>query len=276
MFLYSYLFDKNSIQKVAKEYASVSGSTISITSGCELFLRFVTRQSLEIPEFEACKSKLLERGQYITKLAVQSREKIAQSFEPFFRDNTTVLVIGHSRVVLTSLIQMSTKRNKRFHVLVPEMRPDGEGCKTAKTLQELGIPVTLIMDNSVAFYMNKVDFVLSGAEGVVENGGIINKIGTYQMAILAKAHKKPFYVAAESYKFVRQYPLGQDDIENIEYINPPKFEPVSFANLEENKNLSVGKQVSDLTPPKYITLLFTDLGILTPSGISDELMRLFT
>jgi translation initiation factor eIF-2B subunit alpha len=51
--------------------------------------------------------------------------------------------------------------------------------------------------------------VLLGAEGVVENGGVINKLGTYQIALVAKALNKPFYVAAESYKFARLYPLNQ-------------------------------------------------------------------
>jgi translation initiation factor 2B subunit (eIF-2B alpha/beta/delta family) len=55
----------------------------------------------------------------------------------------------------------------------------------------------------------RVDLVLVGAEGVVENGGVINKLGTYQIALCAKALNKPFYVAAESYKFARLYPLNQ-------------------------------------------------------------------
>lgn len=57
-----------------------------------------------------------------------------------------------------------------------------------------------------------VDMVLVGAEAVVENGGIINKLGTYQIALVAKAHNKPMYVAAESYKFARLYPLSQRDL----------------------------------------------------------------
>lgn len=51
--------------------------------------------------------------------------------------------------------------------------------------------------------------MLVGAEGVVENGGVINKLGTYQIAMCAKSLNKPFYVAAESYKFARLYPLNQ-------------------------------------------------------------------
>lgn len=55
----------------------------------------------------------------------------------------------------------------------------------------------------------------AGAEGVMENGGIVNKLGTYQVAIIAKALDKPFYVAVESYKFARMYPLNQRDITDM-------------------------------------------------------------
>lgn len=60
--------------------------------------------------------------------------------------------------------------------------------------------------------MENIDFVLTGADAVVENGGIINKIGSYTVAIAAKAHGRPFYVLAESFKFARLFPLNQKDI----------------------------------------------------------------
>lgn len=60
--------------------------------------------------------------------------------------------------------------------------------------------MTLILDTGVAYVMERVDMVLCGAEGVVESGGIINNLGTYQIAVVARAFHKPVYVAAESYK----------------------------------------------------------------------------
>ena len=69
-----------------------------------------------------------------------------------------------------------------------------------------------ISEAAVAYSMGGVSMVLVGAEGVVENGGIISRMGTYQMGILAKAAGKPMYVVAESHKFVRMFPLGQYDL----------------------------------------------------------------
>jgi translation initiation factor eIF-2B subunit alpha len=256
------------------------GSSITLHSGCELFTRFVTRQFLEASEFSSIKRKLAERGRYISKLSTSSREKVTELFEPFFRDNMCVMVVGFSRVATATLLNAS-KQGKRFSVIIPEARPDVEGYRSARQLRDAGIPVTLIVDSAAAHVMSKVDFVLSGAEAVVENGGIINKIGTYQIAIVAHAHKKPFYVAAESFKFVRKFPLNQDDIsgENeFDYINPPQYSVIEENNGEQTslEGIDILNPTSDFTPPRYINLLFTDLGILTPSAVSDELIKLYS
>lgn len=88
---------------------------------------------------------------------------------------------------------------------------------------------------------------------------------------MAKAANIPFYVVAESYKFVRCYPLNQADLPTT----------VSAAVLFKTPALPEGEELEpnhpsiDYTPPEYITLLFTDLGVLTPSGVSDELIKLY-
>jgi len=128
--------------------------------------------------------------------------------------------------------------------------------------------------------MDRVDLVLVGAEGIVENGGIINKLGTYQMALVANAHKKPFYVAAESFKFMRVYPLNQRDIGALKQHqdqDKSKSHFFQYCSLTECKleNTKVESPPNDYTPPALITLLFTELGILTPSAVSDELIKLY-
>lgn len=128
--------------------------------------------------------------------------------------------------------------------------------------------------------MDKVDMVFVGAEGVVENGGIVNKIGTFQIALVAKALSKPVYAVAESYKFVRVYPLNQYDIpsETPEIVTFTSKRDKSFTTTSEAETmeeLALSNPSVDYTPPQYITLLLTDLGVLTPSGVSDELIKLY-
>jgi len=172
-----------------------------------------------------------------------------------------------SRVVLKILMEAYSK-NGNFHVYVTESGPDKSGWKMQEELRKLpGVDVTLILDSAVGMVMEKIDLVLLGAEGVVESGGIINKIGTSTIGICAKMLNKPVYVAVESFKFVRMYPLNNRDI-------PDEFK-YKYSTIESKKNLKKEHPLIDFTHPSFITLLFTDIGILTPSAVSDELVKLY-
>lgn len=250
-------------------------SHIALASGCELFLKYVTRCFLELPDFNDCRIEILERGERFANISVAARDRISDFGQSFIRDSNTVLTHGFSRVVKALLTKAA--RTKHFSVIVLEGRPDAAGAKAAKHYsQETGIPCTVVLDSAIAHVMEQVDLVIVGAEGVVENGGIVNKLGTYTLAISAKELGKPFYVAAESYKFARLYPLNQSDLPEL-----PSLEPLAFVDTSNEKTVSLPKEVNvyntpcDYTPAKYITLLFTDLGVLTPSAVSDELMKLY-
>jgi translation initiation factor 2B subunit (eIF-2B alpha/beta/delta family) len=75
-------------------------------------------------------------------------------------------------------------------------------------LAKLDVPVKLLIDSAVAYTMDEIDMVFVGADGVVESGGIINMMGTFQIALVAHSMNKPVYVAAESYKVCQSVPLG--------------------------------------------------------------------
>ena len=109
--------------------------------------------------------------------------------------------------------------------------------------------------------------VLTGAEAVAESGGIVNKLGTYTVALAAKAHGVPVYVAAESYKFARLYPLSQRDL-------PMERKQLAYGPLLP-PSVGIENPSRDYTPPSFISLLFTDLGVLTPAAVSDELIQLY-
>ena len=135
------------------------------------------------------------------------------------------------------------------------------------------ISYKLITDNAVGHAMESVDYVLVSAEAVTENGGIINRIGTYTTALCAKALKKPFYVAAENFKFSRLFPLNQHDLPDDAKVKE-KFDFFPGKHVSKPET-DFDIQLCDFTPPELITMLITDTGILTPSAISDELLQLF-
>ncbi|CAB1111616.1 unnamed protein product [Ectocarpus sp. CCAP 1310/34] len=249
-----------------------SRSTISLTSGCQLFLRHVSRfvaESVGEEGFdESCKQQLLHRGERFAEVSETSREQIARLGHNFVRDGTVVLTHGYSRCALHLLLMAA--ETKHFSVLVAEGRPDGAGFKAAAALSKVGVPVTVVLDSAVGYHMEVADLCVTGAEGVLENGGIVNKVGTFQMAVLAKAYNVPFYVAAESYKFARLFPLDQRDLPKGKTPRAPFAAPEGTPESVATFSPSV-----DYTSAEYITLLFTDLGVLTPSAVSDELIRLY-
>ncbi|NXE97078.1 EI2BA factor, partial [Menura novaehollandiae] len=255
---------RNSLRDAIDTLSRVD-SSVAVSSGGELFLRFISLTSLEYSDYSKCKEIMIERGEiFLTKVSV-SRSKIAKLCHPFIRDGARILTHAYSRVVLR-VLEAAVKSKKRFSVYVTESQPDQAG-QVLITLRKLNIPVTVILDAAVGYIMEKVDLVLVGAEGVVESGGIINKIGTNQIAVCAKAQNKPFYVVAESFKFVRLFPLNQQDV-------PDRFK-YKADTLKTGQNLTEEHPWIDYTSPSLITLLFTDLGVLTPSAVSDELIKLY-
>lgn len=261
---------------------SRGGSLIALSSGCDLFLKYVTRSFLELPDFEACRQEVLERGERFAGVSLAARDRIAQVGADFIQEGMTVLTHGWSRVVASVLLEAA--ETKHFDIIILEGRPDATGAKAARSYasHHSKIPTTVVLDSAMGYVMESVDIVLVGAEAVVENGGCVNKLGTYALAACAKARGKPFYVASESYKFARLYPLNQKDLPNIGSSNLKCPDTTSKVSGDANdsvislpENVKVENPPCDYTPAEFITLLFTDLGVLTPSAVSDELIRLY-
>ncbi|XP_050234313.1 uncharacterized protein LOC126682620 [Mercurialis annua] len=255
------------LKKASDSLKSWDTTSISLTAGCDLFTRYVTRTSaLEYEDFNSAKSRLIERAEKFGEISYKARRIIAVLSQDFIFDGCTILVHGFSRVVF-EVLKTAAQNKKLFRVFCTEGRPDRTGLRLSNELAKLDVPVKLLIDSAVAYTMDEVDMVFVGADGVVESGGIINMMGTYQIALVAHSMNKPVYVAAESYKFARLYPLDQKDL-------APALRPIDFGVPIPSK-VEVETSARDYTPPRYLTLLFTDLGVLTPSVVSDELIQLY-
>ncbi|GAB6030060.1 hypothetical protein CHUAL_005743 [Chamberlinius hualienensis] len=236
---------------------------IILASVAELFFRYITLNTSLHSTIELCRADMINRGNIFIERIKNSRSKIAKLGHRYILDGCMVLTHSYSRVVLETFKQAAAYK-KSFKVLVTVSEPDKSGQKTKELLDKEGIPCELILDSAIGYVIENVDMVLVGAESVVESGGIINKIGTYLIGICAKELNKPLYVLTESFKFARLFPLNQQDL--------PKLLKEQGSEDEEE----LYQTLKDYTPPRYITLLFTDLGILTPSAVSDELIKIYT
>jgi len=274
-------------------------NSISLSAGTDLFQRYMisSMKPTSTGDFETVRQHLLSNGRLFVSRAKAARERIAAYGKDFVRDGSVVLTHGGSRVVGTLLGKAAeaskTGGNVRFKVIyVMNEARSSESKAVVSLLRAKGVPVATISEGAVGYAMGKVNLVIVGAEGVVENGGIISRLGTYQIALLAKAAGKPFYVAAESHKFVRLYPLGQYDLGIDQQVI--EFQTEDEKDLTEDErtftertptdeyfgNIGLPKpntivDAVDFTPPALVSALITETGVLTPSAVSEELISMW-
>jgi len=113
---------------------------------------------------------------------------LSSTLNKIWKDDLTILTHGYSSIVYM-LIRSAVESGFKITLYVTEARPDNSGEKMKKKLDDLNVPVKLVLDSSVGSIMAKIDYVFLGAEAVVENGGIINKVGTFTIALCAKSQK---------------------------------------------------------------------------------------
>ena len=276
--------------------ASVS-NPIALSAGTDLFQRYIVSMlqqqpstdttgngkrdlSAGIDDFQIIRTHLLGNSRLFAQRAKEARGRIAEVARKFVRDGCTVLTCGQSRVVAATL-RAAAEAGAKFklvHVddssyLWPANIPD-----LVADLRRRGVPVATIPFAALASALSNITSVIVGAESVVENGGIISSLGTYQMGLLAKSARKPFYVVAESNKFVRVYPLNGNDLPmrqntldfKIESIDKSTSEERAQDNEESRRGLGV-----DFTPPDLITCLITESGVHNPSAVSEELIKMW-
>jgi methylthioribose-1-phosphate isomerase len=161
------------------------------------------------------------------------------------------------------VIRTAREQGKKLHVYVDETRPVLQGARlTAWELKKEKIPFTLITDNMAGFLMQqgKIDKIIVGADRIAANGDTANKIGTYSLAVLACAHRIPFYVAAPlstidvSLRTGASIPIEERKSEEITHFKGVRSAPAGT---------KVYNPAFDVTPAKYITAIITEKGILT-------------
>ncbi|MBS7655311.1 translation initiation factor eIF-2B [Candidatus Bathyarchaeota archaeon] len=181
--------------------------------------------------------------------------KIAELTSKIIKDKA---VITHS---FSSTIIEAIKKSKVKKVIVSESRPLFEGRKTVVQLSKFKIPVILVTDAALGFFSSKAEVALVGCDSILSNGSIINKVGTYLLALAAKDNNIPFYVVSETIK-----------------INPKSFHELKLEEgcereVAENlpKKVKVKNLYFDVTKPSLITALITEEGIIKSSEVKNKM-----
>jgi methylthioribose-1-phosphate isomerase len=216
------------------------------------------------------KKVVLDEALLMAKEDIATNKSMGLNGAKLFSDGDTIMTHCNAGSLATvaygtalGVIRAVKESGKKISVIATETRPVMQGSRlTAFELQHEKIDVSLIPDTAVGYVMAKglVKHVVVGADRILRTGHVFNKIGTYQLAVLAKTHCIPFYVVAPSSTF---------DLKNM-----PK--DIVIEERSKDEVIRIGKQIIappnievinpafDITPPKLITKIITEKGIVSP------------
>jgi len=222
----------------------------------------------KVPEIA---ERLLEEAHAIRDEDERMCRRIGEHGAALLRSGTRVLTHCNAGGLATAgygtalaPIRTAHEAGKDLHVLVDETRPFLQGSRlTAWELQQAGVPLTLITDNMAAYFMRRgeVDCVIVGADRIVANGDVANKIGTYGLAVLAQAHAIPFYVAAPTSTIDMRLQSGEEI--PIEQRDPSEVTHLAGQVLAP-EGVEAAHPAFDVTPHDLISAIITERGIVEP------------
>ncbi len=229
---------------------------------------------------DGIRKSVVETAKKMADEDIQINMSLGKNGSVLFNDNDTIMThcnvgalatVGYGTAL--GVIRATKESGKNIKVIATETRPVQQGSRlTAFELQHDGIDVSLIPDTAVGYIMaNKlVNKIVVGADRILRTGRVYNKIGTYQIAIMAKQHNIPFYVAA---------PLSTFDLKsNPEDIIIEQRDSSEVTGIGDKKTAPDGIDVInpafDMTPPELISGIITENGVAKPP-YEDSIKKLF-
>lgn len=215
------------------------------------------------------KQILLDKAKLIHEEDIEAQRLIAEFGGELIENDSTVLTHCNAGALATGgvwgtalgVIRGAVNQGKNIHVFADETRPYLQGARlTAWELKEDNIPVTLITDNMSGYMMKegRVQAVVVGSDRIAANGDVANKIGTYMVAVLAKEHNIPFYVAAPLSTVDMNCPTGEEipieerDTREVSHIKDIQLAP---------EGIEIGNPAFDVTPNHLVTAIITEKGV---------------
>lgn len=254
-------------KKICKTIASTRPTAVNLFWAIERMKKLVNQDPL--PPLKTLKALLKKEALKILEEDIESNKRIGGYGSRLIKSGDTILTHCNAGALATGgygtalgIIRAAKAQGKKVQVVADETRPFLQGARlTAWELKKDGIPVTVITDNTAAFLMQqkRIDAIIVGADRIAANGDVANKIGTYSLAILAKEHKIPLYVAAPrstidfKIKTGKEIPIEERDKEEVSHISGKRVVP---------RGASIWNPAFDVTPNRFISAIITDRGIV--------------
>lgn len=222
-------------------------------------------------------SNVIDIAEMFFNQDIQLCDAIAKNGSNTLTENESVLTYCNTGGLATAgsgtalgIIKRGYLEKKINHVYVCETRPLLQGARlTAWELSKQNIPYTLICDNMAAFIMQQklVDRIITGADRIAANGDTANKIGTYNLAVLANYHKIPFHIAAPDTSFDPSCASG--DYIEIEERDSNEVRGIKNLGVFSPKDAAVYNPAFDIVPSALITSIISNKGVSIPGKVSE-------
>ncbi|MBI3399261.1 MAG: S-methyl-5-thioribose-1-phosphate isomerase [Deltaproteobacteria bacterium] len=257
-------------EKICKVMAGTRPTAVNLFWAIERMKR-VAKNNPKLP-VEALQQRLVQEAKIIYTEDIKINKQMGKFGSKLIKNKATILTHCNAGALATAgygtalgVIRAAVEDGKKIKVFADETRPFLQGSRlTAWELMKDGIDTTLITDNMAGYMMKKglIDVVVVGADRIAANGDTANKIGTYSVAVLAKEHKIPFYIAAPistidlKIKNGEKIPIEERDIREVTHI---KDTPIAPAGIK------VRNPAFDVTPNRLVTAIITERGIAKKS-----------
>ena len=254
------------LEKAKKILFETRPTAVNLSWGLEKIME-VAKQGKTVSEI---RDTIITKAKQMAEEDINTNKKMGKNGAELFHDNDTIMTHCNAGALATvaygtalGVIRATKESGKNIKVIATETRPVQQGSRlTAFELKHDGIDVSLIPDTAVGYTMANglVNGVVVGADRILQTGHVFNKIGTYQVATMAKQHNIPFYVAA---------PLSTFDLESRpEDVIIEQRKPSEVTGIGDKKTAPDGIDVInpafDMTPPELISGIITEIGVAKP------------
>ena len=262
--------------------ASTRPTAVNLFWAIERMRGVFQKAKSETDNVSEIKQAMIKEAKEIYEEDLESTRALGTFGGELIADNSTVLTHCNAGALATAghygtalgVIRGAIDAGKKVAVIADETRPFLQGARlTAWELHKDNIPVTVITDNMAGHIMKqgKIDAVVVGADRIAANGDAANKIGTYMVAVLAKEHNIPFYVAAPISTIDLNCPTGDE-------IPIEERDPREVTHVKENQltpeGVGIHNPAFDVTPNKLIAAIITDKGVAR-APYTESLKKLF-
>lgn len=206
---------------------------------------------LETNDLDALRRQSAEAAEALCDASISALGEAATHAAGLLDDDSVVVTHSFSSTVREVFNLVSVRRQQRARVIVSESRPGMEGRDQARFLAGMGTEVTYITDAELGLFSGKATLALVGADTILADGSVVNKVGTYLLALAARDHGIPFYACCESFKHVPFHAAGFELDEM----------PCAELDAPRHANITARNVIFDITPARLVTGWITESGV---------------